>query len=261
MYGMVLMMALGNGAAAPDLQPFQDEGSYPQTAHYGMRAPNQILNRHHRRGGGCCGCSGGYGGGCYGGGGCWGGGYSCCGGYSGSGGGMAYGGCWGGGMASYGGSYGGSHSYYTMPDGGYGVGGTTDWRSGDEYRYDDGRNLDRGRDTDRNRDRGRDTDRNRDRDRDDSRLDTQAEVNSATIVVNLPANARLTVDGQPTAQTSSTRTFVTPPLQPGRDFHYTFRAELNQEGRPVTATKEVTVRAGEETRVRLDPSDAGVTRK
>jgi uncharacterized protein (TIGR03000 family) len=74
----------------------------------------------------------------------------------------------------------------------------------------------------------------------------------ATIRVTLPADARLTVDGQPTRSTSAERLFLSPPLEPGQDFRYTFRAEFLREGKTVTVQRDVIVRAGRETAVSLD---------
>jgi uncharacterized protein (TIGR03000 family) len=75
---------------------------------------------------------------------------------------------------------------------------------------------------------------------------------SATIRVTLPADARLTVDGQPTQSTSAERLFLSPPLEPGRDFRYTFRAEFLREGKTIAVQQDVIVRAGRETAVSLD---------
>jgi uncharacterized protein (TIGR03000 family) len=86
---------------------------------------------------------------------------------------------------------------------------------------------------------------------------TQAD-DRATIVVNLPADARLTVGGQPTTSTSSERRFITPPLATDRDSHYTFRAEIVRDGQTVSVIREVAVRPGEETQVTLDFAPAGV---
>jgi uncharacterized protein (TIGR03000 family) len=73
-------------------------------------------------------------------------------------------------------------------------------------------------------------------------------VQSATLVVTLPADARLKIDDYRTTSTSGERVFNTPALKVGQDFHYTLTAEVN--GRSVT--REVTVRGGETTRVSLD---------
>lgn len=62
----------------------------------------------------------------------------------------------------------------------------------------------------------------------------------ATIVVSLPANATLTVDGTPTTSTSAQRTLVTPALEEGT-YVYTLRAQFDGQ----TQTQEVQVRAGQ----------------
>jgi uncharacterized protein (TIGR03000 family) len=80
----------------------------------------------------------------------------------------------------------------------------------------------------------------------------------ATIVVTLPAEARLTIDGQATTSTSATRVFVTPDLTPDREFHYTFKAEWVVDGRPVVATKKVTITAGNRTAVTIGADSVGV---
>jgi uncharacterized protein (TIGR03000 family) len=74
----------------------------------------------------------------------------------------------------------------------------------------------------------------------------------ATIVVSLPAEAKLTIDDAATRSTSSVRVFSTPTLDNGKDFFYTLKAEIVRDGQTVTATKKVAVRAGEETRVALE---------
>lgn len=74
---------------------------------------------------------------------------------------------------------------------------------------------------------------------------------AATLVVNLPANAKLTVDGKLTTLTSASRRFATPPLQPGKTYVYTLQAEVEIDGRVSTVTKDVTVEAGKETRTSL----------
>lgn len=67
----------------------------------------------------------------------------------------------------------------------------------------------------------------------------------ATIVVSLPAGARLTVDGAPTNSTSENRTLVTPNLEFGSTYVYTMRAEIVRDGQTVSEVKTVNVRGGE----------------
>lgn len=225
MYTMVLMAAMTTGMDMPD------------------------LGRRGGRGGGCCGCYGGmaYGGwgGCYGGyggygmgygggwGGCygggWGGGYGGC--Y-----GMGYGGGWGGGYGGYGRGhvmgnspwYGGGYAYSPMISG-YGTplvannailgnGGAT------QSFFFNPTNA--------------------------------ANANEATIVVHMPAQANLTIEGQPTQQRSDTRTFTSPPLQAGKTYTYTLRAEMNRDGRLQNVKKTVDVQAGQRSEVTIDFNDA-----
>lgn len=66
----------------------------------------------------------------------------------------------------------------------------------------------------------------------------------ATVVVKLPADARLYAETKPLALTGSERKFVSPELPAGQDFTYRFRAEYERDGETVSVTKKVAVRAG-----------------
>jgi len=81
---------------------------------------------------------------------------------------------------------------------------------------------------------------------------------TATVVVNLPADARLTVDGYVTRSTTAERTFVSPALATGSNYTYTLQAEVVRDGRTVVETQRVTVRAGETTRAAFNFSTQGV---
>jgi uncharacterized protein (TIGR03000 family) len=70
--------------------------------------------------------------------------------------------------------------------------------------------------------------------------------------VTLPADAKLTIGGVPTASTSESRVFESPSLTPGKTFYYELKATVVRDGKPQTVKKEVIVRAGEDTRVRLE---------
>jgi uncharacterized protein (TIGR03000 family) len=80
----------------------------------------------------------------------------------------------------------------------------------------------------------------------------------ATIVVSLPADARLIVDGTPTTSTSERRTLVTPVLENGTTYVYTMQVEVSREGRVMTQTQQVTVRGGETSNVQFNFSAQGV---
>jgi uncharacterized protein (TIGR03000 family) len=68
----------------------------------------------------------------------------------------------------------------------------------------------------------------------------------------VPADARLTIDGEATTSTSTRRVFVSPALKLGRQYHYTLKAEFVKDGETVAVSKKVTIEAGKETRVTLD---------
>jgi len=74
----------------------------------------------------------------------------------------------------------------------------------------------------------------------------------ATIVVSLPAEAKLTIDDATTKATSAQRVFTTPELNAGKDYNYSFKAEWTVAGKPVVVTKTVTVVAGKETNVTFE---------
>lgn len=74
----------------------------------------------------------------------------------------------------------------------------------------------------------------------------------AKVLVSLPADATLTIDGHATTSTSAQRTFVSPELEAGKDFTYTLKAEMVREGKTVTESKTIVVRAGETTEVSFD---------
>jgi uncharacterized protein (TIGR03000 family) len=243
-----------------------------------------------RRGRGCAGCSscggcyGGYGGGCYGG---YGGG--CYGGYGGGcyGGGMVYG-CHGGGMViCHGGMVPGGNGGKTNGKKPNGNGEKPkDLTPEEKERFDgltkgwdaaakekvlkDLRKLDAdGREEtfkaieeeNRKAKKGKDGDKG-DKDDKGDKGDKEVSVPTpANLVVVLPPDATLKIDQAPTISTTSRRVFVTPPLAPGRTFHYTLQAEVMEDGVRVTQTQRVAVRAGEQSRVIISFPEAGVAQR
>ncbi|HEY1859896.1 MAG TPA: TIGR03000 domain-containing protein [Gemmataceae bacterium] len=73
----------------------------------------------------------------------------------------------------------------------------------------------------------------------------------ATIIVSMPADAKLTIDDAATTSMGAVRTFVSPTLNSGVEYHYTLRTEI--AGKSIA--KQITVRAGEETRIELSSAD------
>jgi len=80
----------------------------------------------------------------------------------------------------------------------------------------------------------------------------------ATLIVNLPEDATLTIDGEATTSTSAQRVFVTPALEEGKEYEYTLKAKVKRDGEVQIATAKVTFRAGETKPVELKVSAQGV---
>ncbi|MGH9677563.1 MAG: TIGR03000 domain-containing protein, partial [Candidatus Acidiferrum sp.] len=87
---------------------------------------------------------------------------------------------------------------------------------------------------------------------------TMAPTAPATIIVTLPAEAKLTIDDAVTTSTSTRRVFISPELPVGREFHYTLKAEYVKDGKAIVLSKEATVRAGEETTISMDANQTSV---
>lgn len=66
----------------------------------------------------------------------------------------------------------------------------------------------------------------------------------ATVVVKLPADAKLFADGRALNLTGAERKFVSPELPLGQEFSYRFKAEYERDGETVSVTKKVAVQAG-----------------
>jgi uncharacterized protein (TIGR03000 family) len=78
----------------------------------------------------------------------------------------------------------------------------------------------------------------------------------ARLIVHLPADAVLTIDGRPTTSTSSERVFNTPDLDMNRTFEYCLEAKVVRDGQEKVIKQRVAVRGGEQTTVDLDMSAA-----
>ena len=88
-----------------------------------------------------------------------------------------------------------------------------------------------------------------------------ASPNAATVVVTLPEDAKLTIDGSATTSTSSVRTFETPDLKTGKTYSYTLEATFQVDGKAVVVSKKVQIEAGKTTNIDLSQTPAtGVAR-
>jgi len=64
------------------------------------------------------------------------------------------------------------------------------------------------------------------------------------LTVRLPAEAQLWVDNFQPTLTGTVRVLMTPPLQPGQTYHYTVKAQWDDNGRPVLQERVVNFQAG-----------------
>lgn len=74
---------------------------------------------------------------------------------------------------------------------------------------------------------------------------TADETAPARLTIELPAGAKLYVDGMPTTLHGATRQFHTPALPKGQAFFYELKAEITIDGKTEVEQKRVVVRAGE----------------
>jgi len=72
------------------------------------------------------------------------------------------------------------------------------------------------------------------------------------MVVSLPPDATLTIDGQPTSSVSGKRVFTTPELEPGKNYHYDLEAKVIRNGAEQLVRRKVTYQAGDKVEVSLD---------
>jgi uncharacterized protein (TIGR03000 family) len=78
----------------------------------------------------------------------------------------------------------------------------------------------------------------------------------SVISLQMPPGARLAVNDQDIAARTTNPMFITPPLEPGKDYSYDFKVTATQDGKPVTRTKRVTVRPGELVRLNYEDMEA-----
>jgi uncharacterized protein (TIGR03000 family) len=257
MYSAVLMLALTAGSETVDFGRNRCGGG----AGYGCSGS---IGCSAGYGGGC---SGGYGGGCsssYGGGGrsglfsggLFGGGGrhhgrsgGCSSGYGGCSSGYGYGGCtsgygYGGCTSGYG--YGGctsGYGYGGCSTGGY-IGGTSGCTSGgfapQSFVPADKKMLPKGSEPV------------------PAPKKTSQSSAPATIIVSLPADARLFVDGNATTSTTARRTLVTPELDFGTTYAYSMRVEIIRDGQVQSQTQQVNVTGGQTAAVQFNLSSPSV---
>jgi len=80
---------------------------------------------------------------------------------------------------------------------------------------------------------------------------------AAHIDIRVPAGAKIWFGKKETVQSGESRSFVSPPLDPGSDYTYDIRATWKEGGRTVERKRHVTVHAGDKLNLNLaSPSRA-----
>jgi uncharacterized protein (TIGR03000 family) len=69
----------------------------------------------------------------------------------------------------------------------------------------------------------------------------------ARLTVFVPADAKITIDGEKTSSMGQVRRYVSPPLVVGKGYTYTVKATWKDNGKEVIREREARVRAGQET--------------
>ena len=82
-----------------------------------------------------------------------------------------------------------------------------------------------------------------------------------TLVVDLPADAKLRIENEATTSTGASRVFQSPTLNPGKEYQYTLTAEVVRDGKPIKAEQVVTVKAGQVIPVTLTLPKPGVAQR
>src|SRR5262249_27739188 len=78
---------------------------------------------------------------------------------------------------------------------------------------------------------------------------------NARLIVEVPADARLTVDGYAMRTVAGRGVFTTPALKDGETYYYDLRVEAVRGGKRVAEDRRVLVRAGQEVRATFKDFD------
>src|SRR6266852_1044446 len=74
---------------------------------------------------------------------------------------------------------------------------------------------------------------------------------SVLLQVRVPADAEVWIDGTKTVTKGAVRQFISPPIEPGREYKYKIEAKWMDKGSERTQTRELVVRPGERQMVDL----------
>jgi len=77
----------------------------------------------------------------------------------------------------------------------------------------------------------------------------QEEVQTASLQLQVPADATVWLEGQRTTQKGTERQFVSPPLAPDKAYGYQLRVVWRENGREIQETRRLLVRAGDRQKI------------
>jgi uncharacterized protein (TIGR03000 family) len=83
---------------------------------------------------------------------------------------------------------------------------------------------------------------------------------NAKLIVDLPADAKVFIDGVPVKAAAGLRTFNTPALEPGKAYYYMVRIERMRDGQPVSQTRRILVYAGQIARADFEEEESKAVR-
>jgi uncharacterized protein (TIGR03000 family) len=70
--------------------------------------------------------------------------------------------------------------------------------------------------------------------------------------MHVPSDARVWFDGTATSQSGTDRSFVSPSLDPGREYVYHIRVQWDENGKVVERKRDVTVHPGDRINLTID---------
>jgi uncharacterized protein (TIGR03000 family) len=78
------------------------------------------------------------------------------------------------------------------------------------------------------------------------------EGNTMKIQMHVPSDSRVWIEGEETSTSGAVRNFVSPPLDPGREYVYHIRVQWDENGKAVERKREVKVHAGDRINLNFD---------
>ena len=76
-------------------------------------------------------------------------------------------------------------------------------------------------------------------------MENTVDPNAVTLVAHVPENAQVWVEDRATTSRGGLRTYQSPPLTPGKSYSYTVRVAWVENGKVVSQTRHVAVKAGD----------------